>query len=208
MIITRPNFMRGCVGSWGYRGGGSVAVSGTVQDRSGYGGHGTLIGNSYVDSVGMHFDGSGDYVTATIPALGSGDFSIFGWFYITATNDRSLFGFNSDNSGGIGILADAGTKRRVYSGWSILMNISGAFPLYAWTHIGLTRISSTLILYQNTGVVASTANSTNLTNTNFQIGKMLYETYSGVSNDIRIYRRGLSAEEIAQYYYLTKDFYN
>lgn len=40
----------------------SVAASGTVIDRSGHGYNGTLTGDAYIDSSGIHLDGSGDCV--------------------------------------------------------------------------------------------------------------------------------------------------
>jgi len=45
-----------------YKNTGSVAATGTWEDYSGNGNDGTLVGDAYVDSGGLHLDGAGDYV--------------------------------------------------------------------------------------------------------------------------------------------------
>ena len=84
---------------------------------------------------------------------------------------------------------------------SVIEN-SQALPLNTWTHVALTWDGSTMKLYINGAIAASTPQTGTLqvTNTPLRIGGDTYtnEFFTGQIDDLRIYNRGISAAEVSQ----------
>jgi hypothetical protein len=155
----------------------------------------TAYGNAQISTAqskfggaSIAFDGSGDYTSATSGdfAFGTGDFTIESWVYLQATNDRTIWGYASSNSGGIALFNDQSGQRRIYVGTSPTMIVAGAFPVSTWFHVAVAREGSTLRLFQDGTLIGSVSNTTNLTATQFQVGASLYNSLWGYIDDFRI----------------------
>ena len=131
-----------------------------------------------------HFnDNTGDSISFTDSsmAIGSGDFTIEGWFY-----------FDGANSGGVGLFQqDDGLKGPALGWWpggsngwqfyygSTWTHATGATArMHEWTHVAYVRSSNVSNLYVN-GVKATNnvSDSTNYTSTVFEIGQFYSASY-------------------------------
>jgi len=179
----------------------------TALDSSGYGHHGTLMGNPQwvigYDGGALEFDGAGDYVnfrgTSDLPAgaaprtmtgWGKTDSIVSGWRWIAAygsagTGLATFIGLNgADLYGG---------------GYGDDVFLSDFWEVGVWHHISLTYNGTTARLYADGVEVASEAKSWNTTLGRAHIGRQvndLAEFWTGQIDDVRIYDRVLSAEEI------------
>ena len=156
---------------------GDAQINTTVADPFGRTGIGVIA-----------FDGTGDYTSATSGdfAFGTGDFTIESWVYLQATNDRTIWGYASSNSGGIALFNDSIGQRRVYVGNSLWVVAAGSFPVLTWFHVAVAREGSTLRLFQDGTLIGSESNTTNFTATQFQVGASLYRSLWGYIDDFRI----------------------
>ncbi|NBX75193.1 MAG: LamG domain-containing protein, partial [Proteobacteria bacterium] len=108
-----------------------------------------------------YFDGSGDYIqtqTSAILGMGSGDFTVEGWYYVTNTTDyRYLFDLRIDgaNTNTFGAYLNTGTMNLlVFVGPSGDI-ASGSLTLNSWNHVAVVRSGSTVTTYIN-GVASGT----------------------------------------------------
>jgi hypothetical protein len=126
-----------------------------------------------------YFDGSGDYLSVTGLAFGTGDFTLECWVYaVSAPSDKSIFEGRTSGSGSTGftLTAFTGTSIRIYSGTSALITASSVNYVNSWCHVAVVRASGTTTLYIN-GVSAGTTTSLgNLTDTSWLIGAGRYAT--------------------------------
>lgn len=140
------------------------------------------FGSTFVKSTGytaaeysgsMYFDGTGDYLSGTILAAGTGDLTYEAWVYVT---DRSLARLvlttrSGNTSDGFQVLVDSGGEVRLgYAGSNFINTAAGSITVGQWYHIAATRKSGTITLWINGVSVATTANSTNFTSTVYRAG--------------------------------------
>lgn len=117
------------------------------------------------------FDGSGDWIDGPSSAdftFGTGDFTIEGWAYWTASNSRSVIGF------GVGLSIYRANNGVCYFFDPAIGNnvvLAGINPsLNNWHHFLLSRASGTVRLFLN-GTSGSPATwATNVTTSNMRIG--------------------------------------
>jgi hypothetical protein len=131
-------------------------------------------GSEYSTSVvggSGYFDGTGDYLTAannTALQLGSSDFTIEGWVYVSASS-ASLQAFiakgtGAGNQASYAIQLNTSNQWIYYlsgngSTWSIASGVfMGGVSLNAWNHVVLVRSGSTFTPYVN-GVAGTTTTS-------------------------------------------------
>ncbi|NBQ98138.1 MAG: LamG domain-containing protein [Microbacteriaceae bacterium] len=120
---------------------------------------------------GNYFDGTGDYLSVADNAafdLGTSDFTIEGWVYVTATSgsQQTLVskGTGANNQASYHIALDGSTWKYYLSGngstWSIASGVSmgASAGLNTWQHIALVRSGSTFTPYVN-GVAGTTTTS-------------------------------------------------
>jgi hypothetical protein len=92
------------------------------------------------------FDGSGDYLTVTVPGgLGSGSFTVEFWYYMTA-NTGVLFNSRSNGIGSDGI--DIFSNLFVTTAGNQIFQPTST-PINEWHHVAIVRSGSTMTRYIN-----------------------------------------------------------
>lgn len=220
--ILDNDVTNGLVGEWGFD--ESVSSTSTVTyDLSGNGNNGTLYGSPTRASSSckmancMSFNGLSQYVS--IGSTGTYDLTSVGtvmvWVKIPSawsgsnypnmvgkganagwdTEGWGLFAFNpvSDNRIGVGFRNGASTK---------VVSFSNALK-DQWIHIAGTWNGSSIIVYENGAQKASSTQTISPPSTSYPvtIGKDNgVQYFDGEIDDVRIYNRALSADEILQLY--------
>ena len=139
----------------------------------------------------MYFDGTGDYLTSTLSALGSGDFTIEYWIYPTADVNQYIFvlGTNWGDGTGVQIINYSGQlSMQVGSASSIALLANPA--INTWYHHAVVRSGSSVKFYVN-GVASAVTltTSTDLTATAFKLGHGTagsWASFIGYMSDLRI----------------------
>jgi Concanavalin A-like lectin/glucanases superfamily len=139
-----------------------------------------------------YFNGSTDYLQATVTGPGTGDFTIEGWAYATTLTSGTPNVFSivaSGSSTGFQIYMSSNYGFGIRSnGANITPNNSGSITPLAntWYHLAMVRKSGTISLYINGILAASTATSYTFSDTQFNIGYSPIGTYfTGFIADVR-----------------------
>ncbi|MBU6192824.1 MAG: hypothetical protein KGQ39_06560, partial [Bacteroidetes bacterium] len=212
----------GLVGWWGF--------NGNAQDNSGNGNHGTVNGGTTLSSDrfgainGSYFLDGGDCDFArgiVLPTIinNTSDFSISFWaISLTNKSNQTLFVSTPHNYLGIGynhpfspgninsLIGDGVTW--VIGGWGT-SNFWNPTNMGDWNNITVVKSSNTYYYYQNgalmrTQTFSSGLNtgsfSLNFGTINFHGGGWCYENFSGKLDDIGIWNRALTQQEITNLY--------
>ncbi len=193
----------GPVGAYGFSEGSGT----TTADVSGNGNNGTLTnGPAWTTSGrfgnGLVFDGSNDYVSlSNSQTLTLTDaFSFEAWVYPTASTWHGVVGYNSAHVYELGISSDGIAAITANLGGTDRQAIApSAIELNTWTHLAATYDGSVLKLYVNGTVVASNTTTGSLPSQSgpVWIGKApSYGVFQGRVDEVRIYDRALSANEV------------
>lgn len=191
---------------------------GTVwRDLSRYGNNGTLTNGPTLNTGiggGISFDGVDDFVNTTFnPANSlSGTYTITAWAKPTAeTNYRGIAGGHIDGGTGIVFGQYENTSWNFGFGdgstWGHGVNIS--LVLQEWVHIAMVAYTSIGVEAFKNGLSVGTDfdGATTKHFTEFWIGRAYNSGnryFSGQINDIRVYNRALSGDEIAQMFNATR----
>ena len=204
------------VGSWSFEEGGDT----TAYDSSGNNNHGTLKnGPTWTDgqiNKALSFDGTDDYVDINDFQLG-GEITVEGWIYPKSHQywQRLLDFGNGPASDNIVFAASQGTTGQplldVYVG-STYYRASSSDPitLNSWHHLVGVLGGKKVKLYVDNVLkadVTGPAGLNNLIRTNNFIGKSNWSAdsyFKGSIDEVRIYNRALSAEEIKRHYEMSK----
>lgn len=86
--------------------------------------------------------------------MGTGDFTIEGWYYLTQLNNHFLYDQWASSSTGSGniqiyVKSNEGGAIRVYYDGSSKFTTTGGFSLNTWTHLAVVRYSNTITVYFN-----------------------------------------------------------
>lgn len=199
-----------------------------IVDDSGLGHTGTVYGATYTNSGisgGAYAFNGGEYITSPSSTnfdFGSGNFTWAAWLKLSpevdvyGTDVRRIFsrGFVEGGNGegtwswGIGHIYSWGSGIRLnlfyrsggfYDVISDELSVSGG----EWCHVAVVRDGSTVTFYLNANAVGGGWMSGTLSNDEpLQIGWRLYgEYFQGDMDEIRIYNRALSQEEVGGLYY-------
>lgn len=137
-----------------------------------------------------YFDGTGDYLASTVSAIGTNNFTVDCWFYITSNSSGAvLIDTNSvDNAGdGIVISYASGKIQFFYNNSSGLLR--GDTLPNSWYHLAFVRNGTSVTAYVNGKSVGSfTEAARNLSSTKYSIGTFstrngLY--FPGYISDVR-----------------------
>jgi len=226
-LTSNPDLENGLVGHWTFDG---KDMTPNVRDRSGQGNHGNLANfTSTTTSIGrigqaLEFDGSNDYVNA-----GSGSsldnlstITIAAWIYPTGwgggaygrITDKGQKVFYLDNTGSGGRV-ETMTFYQFFSGsdgyWYAQQS---SIKLNQWQHVVLTYNSSATgnnpKFYLNSTSKTLTKGSTPTGSADSDAASNLFvgdngggtRAFQGKMDDLRIYNRILSADEISRLYEL------
>ena len=154
-------------------------------------------GQSYTPSVyggSMYVDGTGDYLSSTIPSFGTGDFTIEGWTYNTGSVvNNGVFhlatsGFPSAITGlALAYFTTSGGWNLYYANGS--QSNAGTNPVpFTWYHFAVVRSGTALKVYINGILTISVTDSTNYTLTSMNIGGYYSTSYlmTGYISDFRV----------------------
>jgi len=139
---------------------------------------GNLVNAPYDPAVhggSGYFDGSGDYLTCSGTAVGTGDVTIELWFYPTSSTVqyRTLFNSRSTSNTNTGFaIFQYGLTIEVYGNGLKGSSAAAAFGVDEWVHLALVRTSGTCQIYIN-GVASGSSftYSNDLTSTLRAIGR-------------------------------------
>ena len=133
----------------------------------------TSVSTTYLGSA--YFDGTGDYLTAPSSAaftVGTGDFTIEGWYYLTggASDTRYLFDCRSggSNQAAHALYISSGVYYYYVNG--AVAASGGTTVANQWVHVALVRFSGVDKLYINGISVFTLADTGNYTSSNLRIG--------------------------------------
>jgi hypothetical protein len=194
--------------------------SGNAADTSGNGNTGTVYGATWTTGKygnALSFDGN-DYVSVADSNsldFGANDFTIAFWVKPNALGSDHEFISKFYNTGtwGDGIILEhaAGgvglrfvTRPNTADTIGTQVSYANSISVGYWSHVVALRTGSTLKLYINGLEKASTTGSADNVNTNvnMEIGRLgsIGRYFNGTIDEVRIYNRSLSADEIKALY--------
>ncbi len=209
----------GLVGHWTFD--GKDTTNTTVTDLSGQGNTGTFTNFTRATNAtagklgqGMNFDGTNDYVNVPGVPLPTGDFTYSLWTNLDSNTDEIL-AMASDGTGGneFFIWVSSTNKLVVAVDNVTLSDSTASVPTGTWTYITVVRSGSSVTYYLN-GVADSSrsgAGTLNFGSCQLLLGAdndtsgcvaSLGNWLDGRLDDVRIYNRALSANEVKQLYNL------
>lgn len=215
----------GLVGHWTFDGPTMGWKNGTTTDQSGNGNTGTLVNMSTTTSptigkIGqaLQFNGSSSYVSIPASATlnASSDVTTTAWVYLTSKIAGALGNNIFSKRGGstnyqFWIRGDGSSpvaNQPVLASWNGSTNVYGttALSLNKWYFVAMVHSASSVTFYIN-GVADGTQSQTigGTLSSQAYIGWDTATVYfAGKMDDVRVYNRSLSAQEIQQLYLLGK----
>ncbi len=187
-------------------GSGNIAT-----DSSGNGNNGLIHGASWVDGKfgkALVFNGVSDYVTTNINGFpsGSNPRTLAAWIKTSASTQMTIVGYgNNTSSQMFNILTLSNTGKIIVSNWGGLTALSDtAINDGAWHFVAATYDGTTVRIYID-GILEVTDSSLtfNTINAFSKIGVRIdgtTEFYNGIIDEVRIYNRALSADEVLANY--------
>jgi hypothetical protein len=171
----------------------------TFTDSSGFGHEITAYGDSHHETdqkkfgdTSIHFDGTGDYLSSTIGALGTADFTIEFWVYNSVLqNYEAYLTTRSTNQGTLSNAWYLGTNSSgnlVFAHGPVDAS-GGTMSTNTWYHICATRTGDTLSIYiDGTRVDQETSFTRTLSDTAMTVGQNGNgtEPFNGYLDEIRI----------------------
>ena len=209
-----PYFTSGLVGYWSFNG---QDISGTTAyDRSGQGNDGTIYGAKPAPGISgqaLEFDGVDDYVDLGTPLSYPNAWTYEVWFMPVDLSDgaEGLIGQNNNPRITWGYSVPGKQVVQALVNWSespgyITLASENNISLLQWHHAVLTvdTIARILKLYVD-GIEVdsktwSTGSVTKPTTTHYLNQRDYKHIFHGLIDEVRIYNRALSAEEITEHY--------
>lgn len=215
----------GLVGYWNFDGKNTTSTNGT-RDASGNGNWGTFNGGvkpiGGIVGQGLSFDGVDQYVGITSPSfLSNQQGSISFWLYFTSGWPISISNpdAGADDEMRITPYSYANGVKMMYDQVNPIMELKSVADVNqnVWEHWVITSDGSTISMFKNgisTGVtVVQGSNSGQWFGdeagaTTFTLGGLLRNgliaDFTGLIDEVRIYNRALSADEVTQHYQQTR----
>lgn len=135
------------------------------------------------------FDGSGDYLSCTLGALGTNDFTIETWVRMsTFANYRMLYETRTSDGDTSGFVWGVNSSGQLFIYLGGFVFTTGTLSANTWAHVALTRASGTWRMFVDGALQSGTySNSGNLTRTAVRIA-MDWNTLYGVNGYLDDYR--------------------
>lgn len=184
----------------------------------------TAVGNAQIDTAQFKFgsasglfDGSGSYLTTPDLGLGSGDFTIEGWYRFNAiSSNMNLFDTGDFATGfGVAVRIDnaATTSITVVIDATTIINQAnvGVLSNNIWYHIAVVRSGINLYLFVDGSLKATASDSSNVNGTTFYVGNSTIPGTSPMNGWIDEFRvskvaRWSSSFTVPSVPYITKDY--
>ena len=198
---------RGLVGYWTFDGNDTAwtsATAGTTRDKSGQGNTGTLTNMNQSTSPvmgkigqGMKFDGS-SYVTLSSPINLTGAKTVAFWVTFNSGSPTEVLLGNDAYTGYFPAIV--GGSSIYITDWSSFPFVNvGGFTVGQWYHLALSSNGTTVTVYKN-GISQGTMSNINTTIKAIGAYSDGGAGHNGSMDDVRIYNRALSANEVQQLY--------
>ncbi|MDE1924617.1 MAG: LamG domain-containing protein [Patescibacteria group bacterium] len=212
----------GLVGYWTLDGNKTNWLTGTIQDSSGNGNTGQLVGMSTTTSpvlgkIGqaLKFNGTGSEVHTTTNISDPQIFTLGVWFKTTVASGHKLVGFEDISGGSYDRMIYMGTDGLIYFGW-----YPGSVEVITSLHtLNDGKWHSAVATFNNgfgalyiDGVLQGTLSAGGAQNFSAYWNIGGYKTggwpnasdgyFDGTLDDVHVYNRTLSAQEVAQLYSL------
>lgn len=173
----------------------------TFIDSSGNPKVASVSGNAAISTVqskfggaSAYFDGaSSSYISypATGTIVGSGDITIEGWLYPTATSQGTVYSnFSSGGAGHSLLYYSNGQLIWYYAGNSAFATPANSVPVNQWTHFALVRAAAACTIFINGAAAGSASCSAAIgtTATDLRIGNAQWSSipFKGYLDDFRI----------------------
>ena len=210
---NQTSLTSGLVGYWPLDGSTINWSTGIVRDLSGQGNNGSLINMSTTTSpvagkIGeaLRFTGvAGKHVVVTgSDPLGVGVITVSAWIK-PYSRGQAANGMIFSNGNTRAYMAGGAELSFTSNASTVVNSTLNSVPLNQWTHIVVTRDASGLATWYINGVINGAANRSSGTplagSTNFTIGDSPL-AFNGIIDDVRVYSRILSAQEVQQLYTL------
>ena len=219
-ITTNPDLERGLVGHWTFDGKDMDLSSSTAEvlDRSGNGNNGNWIDHATTTVIGkigqaLDFDGSDDYVdVGTISTDFTNGLTVAAWVYYDAFNSWSrIIDFGQGEANDNILFGNSATSNAlqysVFTGGGNGGTVSiSTLEIGKWQHVIATEDSSgNVVLYKN-GVAIKTGSTdvpASVSRTSSFIAQSNWAAdgyFDGKMDDVRVYNRALSTDEITRLY--------
>lgn len=199
-----PNLSNGLVGSWSFNeGSGSV-----VNDSSTYANHGTLNNATWTagfSGTGLSFDGDTDYIVvpnSTSLQINT-SFSMGLWVYPTGeASEKYLITLGEGDTNYSIRETEDGYLQFYLPGISPNQLTGPKLPTGQWSHVVAVydQENSQLKFYLNSVLIASKAVTGNISASSaaLYIGKNSTYDWQGVMDEVRLYERALTSQEVFQ----------
>jgi hypothetical protein len=202
-ILSNPPNNLGLVGYWTFdEGSGS-----TAYDHSGNGNNGTLVNSPtwVAGKVGgaLSFNGTNQYVQGNDTTLpqGASPRTMSAWIKTTTSGTSWFLSYGTDSTGNASGMFVSGGNLYATT-WLNDLNSGITVNNNSWHFVVATYDGTTWRTYVDSVAGATNSPSTNTTGGNLKIGTRqdLTQYFSGTIDDVRIYNRALSANDVANLY--------
>ena len=210
-IYSFTNFDSSLVGYWRFEG--------NVNDESGYGNDGTVIGAELVSNgrfgQAYEFDGDDDKITISMDdsrKFNGQPFSGSAWVNMNTNDDEVLIELGLNWAGNLGYMWKSGAsgKQKFYSG-SSHTDSTTTVSTNQWNHVAFMMNGTHVHFYLN-GVpdgVQTLAIKNDSAETIWNIGaEDTAHDFNGTIDEVMIFNRSLSAEEITALYNSSMKYHN
>jgi hypothetical protein len=140
----------------------------------------------------MYFDGTGDWLisrTNSALSVGSGNFTIEFWVYLTGSGTNSFVDTRvANDAAGVLIQTDTSRYLRLFTNGSGQITDTVALTQNQWVHVALVRSSTTTTLYKDGTSIGTYSDSNNYNAGGITVGSNfgLTTPMTGYIDDLRI----------------------
>jgi len=159
------------VAQFGYTG-SDISSGGTIPNQSGATGDLVMDAGVYLDSNGIHFDGTGKNAQAVnFPAFGTGDYTMNIWANMASFPQYATFTDFSTSRYSLGVKA-SGPSLNPYPDTGGIVSLSGLLSTSEWHMYTWVREDGVLYEYFDASLVKTTASTTTIAGGTLTLGSL------------------------------------